>query len=354
MELPTMPTFKNNVRYFFYSHPGAKVALNLLLLPGYCICCFFCYCLNTVNNGKCGSGPRNARFRKMNKMSAIRFQRQEKKMKRRQSLSIPKSSLFKSRKIKPQQQSLMFAKLPAEIRRIIYEEVLCETGAIHVTTTEHNGIFDIVRLEYVTCKDHEKEPVWKHRECFPDIYWGMKPERRLELLKTCRFIYSEAIDVFYMGNNFIFDTMQDFILFSMSVPPKRLNMINQITISNLDYPDSIICHLGLQASVSIGEQTAQVLDIAASMSNLRSLYLNFGIDKYLVTTPPPESWPRAVDLVATMIDEREWNKKCKVWVYAGVRSKTGEPDRPVKKEWVQLPWGKEDAAGVMKENTAEV
>lgn len=132
-----------------------------------------------------------------------------------------------------QPQSLFF-KLPIELREVIYKEVLGESN-IHIK----NG----KSLRHLRCKCSSCPGIgyyfyygstWKKPwECDGTKYDYDGDRLPISLLRTCRQVYSEAINLLYSSNIFSFrdaDTLQRFLC---SMPSQRKD---HITTIHLDLP----------------------------------------------------------------------------------------------------------------------
>ncbi|KAI9844028.1 MAG: hypothetical protein M1837_005963 [Sclerophora amabilis] len=94
-------------------------------------------------------------------------------------------------------------------------------------------------MAHIRCMQREEPDVWTHK-CWGILYtsWGhfeSRPEdppdeRLLSLVKTCRQVYHEAIEIIYSDN--VFDVKRpDCILFlSSTILPHRLNAIRSLRI----------------------------------------------------------------------------------------------------------------------------
>ena len=136
-----------------------------------------------------------------------------------------------------QSQSLLFNKLPPEIRQQIYLYALGER-TIHLVP-KHS------RLDHVLCTG-SSYPNLRSYACWtirttsvsPSIAyilrekdWSGVGDGLLNLLQTCRKIYSEAVHILYAGNTFDVPTPESIILLVDTVLPHRLNNIRSIHMS---------------------------------------------------------------------------------------------------------------------------
>lgn len=148
-----------------------------------------------------------------------------------------------------QTDSMLLNRLPTEIRLQIYGYVFGD-GAVHLVHIEN-------RIRHVRCEDkypslnqHRKTccPVtvarWRgvngqghrgHRDhlLYPHTHTDLPDQlsnSNLSLLRTCRQIYAEAIDIPY--SNFIFDVddLHTWIYFCRNICPHRLACIKHLTV----------------------------------------------------------------------------------------------------------------------------
>ncbi|KAL8854356.1 MAG: hypothetical protein Q9221_000843 [Calogaya cf. arnoldii] len=133
----------------------------------------------------------------------------------------------------PQSASKLLTHLPLEIRQEIYTYVL-GGNLIHIL---RKG----THLAHVRCKKtkNENENDFQ-RLCRPNARNTAHSESptlastsngNLALLRTCRTVYREAVDILYATNAFDFDHQDLFILFARSVLPARLEKIRCLHFS---------------------------------------------------------------------------------------------------------------------------
>ncbi|KAL8745097.1 MAG: hypothetical protein Q9190_002744 [Brigantiaea leucoxantha] len=124
------------------------------------------------------------------------------------------------------QDCLLIRRFPLEIRRIIYQHVVGgDTICLSVVPFRMSG--------HTT---HERLP---NRRLHPSTERtrfdltrapsGFIP-RRTALLKTCRQIYVEAIDLMYSANVFIISDPHIFLKFIRTIPTQRIDAIQQLCI----------------------------------------------------------------------------------------------------------------------------
>ncbi|KAL3419896.1 hypothetical protein PVAG01_08395 [Phlyctema vagabunda] len=150
-----------------------------------------------------------------------------------EKMSCPEDGVLKGKTTALQDASLLF-RLPPEIRKMVYEEVL----AGYVFHVYFQDAYRRLRAE--RCKSVEPS-FWK--EVSPNICKGMvcrnqlrvpgAPDRwggvaLLPLLMSCRRVYSETIEMLYNHNAFEFDSLQTLLQFSMTILPQRLPLMKAV------------------------------------------------------------------------------------------------------------------------------
>ena len=147
---------------------------------------------------------------------------------RRLSISSSAESQDSEPQIAFQQQSRLLTKLPLEIRQQIYSHAVAYR-VIHITLLQS-------RLGHVTCCEPFGGPVphdcWHRPPHSPQWDHDQRHKSHCDdrdglsnLLKTCRQIYCEAIDIFYASNTFIIHRFRTLYLLAGTVLPHRLRCI---------------------------------------------------------------------------------------------------------------------------------
>ncbi|KAJ5362127.1 hypothetical protein N7541_002971 [Penicillium brevicompactum] len=157
-----------------------------------------------------------------------------------------------------QGQSLLFSHLPTEIRLLIWEHYLCSQKLHIILSNQHTwkqsdskivGLACSESDDYCPCSHH----CWGSRArrpaggCLETIQhvgsrwheereWGFDTGRVdfVSLLQTCRLIYSEAIDMIYQNNTFLFNNTATIVDLSNTLLPQRLNLIRTVQLSFSD------------------------------------------------------------------------------------------------------------------------
>ena len=163
-------------------------------------------------------------------------------------LFIIRSSTVHEQRSSDQSRSALCQKLPPEIRKLIWREVVGRK-LLHVVRAPR-------RLLAIKCaKAHRLDSTSKQDRCLgttsrsiqlgatPGFYLSPRPDSAarvanlLQLLKTCRLIYSEAIRELYTTNIFAFDHLDTLPWLSKTVLPYRLSMIRAISLTwTFKYP----------------------------------------------------------------------------------------------------------------------
>ncbi|CAF9927985.1 MAG: hypothetical protein ALECFALPRED_003921 [Alectoria fallacina] len=158
--------------------------------------------------------------------------------KRPRSLTLllpPKESHSSSaavQKTDEQTQSLLFAKLPMEIRTMIYGMALSGEGQLlHIVRVSPHSI------SHLRCSKADGGQC-RYYECF-DFYEedGEKLSARkrthgnlLPLTLSCRKVYTEAISTLYSHNTFEFRDLYSLICFPSTILPTRMNQIRSLKL----------------------------------------------------------------------------------------------------------------------------
>ncbi|KAB8229315.1 hypothetical protein ETB97_009152 [Aspergillus alliaceus] len=152
-----------------------------------------------------------------------------------------------ARPMASQSNSLLFRKLPAEIRLMIYNYAFGDE-AVHLVQLKD-------KIRHVRCKNLSSS-LDRNRSCCPvtPARWRAQENRMpghsdsmlyphthtslpeflsnssVALLRTCRAIYAEAADILYSHAVFDVDDLHTFIAFSLTVCPDRLRAIKRLTV----------------------------------------------------------------------------------------------------------------------------
>ena len=124
------------------------------------------------------------------------------------------------------------AKLPLEIREEIYKYVV-GGNLVHIVRKGD-------KLAHVRCAFDRPWDLFREcrraaaRTCYDDVpTLAFTANGNVALLRTCRQIYTEAVNIMYKHNSFDFDHQDLFLFFSRSILPQRLAQIRRLEL-NLD------------------------------------------------------------------------------------------------------------------------
>lgn len=179
------------------------------------------------------SGTKTAIKRKLNKYRSKAETRTERWMFKNapRALSEHRLRSLSSLSIeKPQSQCGLLTRLPPEIRQEIY--VLVVGGNLtHVVRKDQ-------KLAHVRCKlECETDFFRRCRRAAAGTCHDGAPmlastsNGNLALLRTCRQIYIEAVELMYSCNTFDFDHQDLFLFFSRSILPQRLAAIRSLNLN---------------------------------------------------------------------------------------------------------------------------
>ncbi|KAF2029260.1 hypothetical protein EK21DRAFT_101325 [Setomelanomma holmii] len=180
-----------------------------------------------------------------------------------------------------QGQSMFFARLPLEIRKMVYEYVMGEE-TVHLTMGSKK------RFGHFVCEDEGAG-----RECGCRVLVGGREGERLDagcvkMLRSCRRMYSEAVPHLYRPHTFSLLHITHLLYLPTFMPQPRLNTIRTLrlrwAIRALPY-----LRRGPAQRLAYREDTTnweRGWAIIAGMTGLRDLYV-------VVTDPSPQDmWER--------------------------------------------------------------
>ncbi|KAH3951442.1 hypothetical protein HBI56_083570 [Parastagonospora nodorum] len=181
-----------------------------------------------------------------------------------------------------QGQSMFFARLPIEIRKMVYEYVM-GAQAVHLTMGSKR------RYKHFVCEDGDS----RRRDCNCRVLVGGKDSGRLEgasvsLLRTCRRVYSEAVSHLYRPHTFSLLHITHLLYLPTRLPQQRMNSIRTLRLRWAIRAMPYLCR-GPSRCVAYREDTLnweRGWSIIASMKGLRDLYV-------VITDPSPQGiWER--------------------------------------------------------------
>lgn len=171
---------------------------------------------------------RNSDFNYLNlrRQEAAHFQ--PKPRPRALTLPLPPSSsasTIKQRTL-PQNKSDIITKLSTEIRLIIWEYAITD-NIVHIIQERKK----LLNKPCINTSDTAE----RHCDCcyasgYGDIWSEQRGAKLLPLLRTCRLVYSEAVDILYSRNAFRFEHLDTLIHFSTMTLPCRFNNIRSLQI----------------------------------------------------------------------------------------------------------------------------
>ncbi|KAJ5603702.1 hypothetical protein N7537_006658, partial [Penicillium hordei] len=173
-------------------------------------------------------------------------------------LSLSKLSRRREKQCTFQQtQSPLFECLPTEVRLLIWEHYLCSRRLHIVRSNQYKwkrlqkqivGVLCSEPRNFCPCSHHCWGPLARrpagncitHMNC--ESYYHEGSEWRFDtrrvnsvpLLQTCRRVYSEAIDIIFQKNTFLFNHTDTIIDFSHTLLPHRISLIRTLQLS---FPD---------------------------------------------------------------------------------------------------------------------
>jgi hypothetical protein len=150
-----------------------------------------------------------------------------------------------------QSQSALFARLPGEIRHLIWIKVLGR-HLLHVARAPKRLLaIDCaakvnVGPDLLETRFHGCWGVTRHLGTTPGFYLyprnhhPSKPANLLPLLQTCRRIYTETISILYEDNIFDINHLDTLVYLQQSVLPQRLNQIRVLNLTwDFKWPTAI-------------------------------------------------------------------------------------------------------------------
>ena len=160
-------------------------------------------------------------------------------------------------------RSLLFQKLPIELRILIYSLVV------------GNDRFRLITIPWkvVAARDIDGNVSMTQEHFTPAN--ELVPTRRFPsngnaLLMTCRQVYSEAVDLLYSSNTFVLHDFHTLETFAKSVPTQRLNAIRKLEIyyspmTSIPYQHEWTRHYDLPSDLD------WIWEIVVGMQGLRNL-----------------------------------------------------------------------------------
>ncbi|PGH15023.1 hypothetical protein AJ79_02705 [Helicocarpus griseus UAMH5409] len=200
----------------------------------------------------------------------------------------------RERTMEDQMSSLIF-KLSPEMRQMVYREVLGDHDIAIVRMERHrgpDGKYKVQpgRLGHLKYKkgigQHGciKKPTWLGKylgragirpdPLNPEFESYMRGGELLSLLKSCRRIYSEAMDLLYSSNTFHFCHPKDLLALSSAILPQRMNSITSIHLHFFPFYDTGLPEPRLSAVVGAMKHLKQ-LEISHTQNLPERYWSNF-------------------------------------------------------------------------------
>ncbi|KAF2251895.1 hypothetical protein BU26DRAFT_246628 [Trematosphaeria pertusa] len=264
-----MAPWRDELQYYNFKHPTFFKYFFILTCPFTC-CCVFAYCyIHPPAFYMCGNAARDAQQRKLKKMSAINFEHRGRTVNRRNSLSVGKPTGLCTRLLRKKTSSQLespLTRLPPELRAMIFELAMIDTGAVYIhTVRKYSAKFDRLRG---LASDSEPGHPPDLSDCSPHL-------RPLDagttaLLSTCRLFYSEALPILYRRPRFIFNTLGDLIAFSLITPKTHLRLIHSICID---------CHIFRISGLTPlrPDPVGSFANVVQAMEGLQTVFLAFNV-----------------------------------------------------------------------------
>ena len=177
-----MGHFREDARVFWHSHPRIRNGFQVLASP---ISRPYQYCKSSARQRKSLKQynlTEEARQRQITLSRNSQARRERALRERERSPGADASGRDgKGKTRKEQEQSILFAKLPGELRLKIWEEVLCETGSLHVYLAEDRYPDNVLKLMSATCTRPEERNLRLH-----DCIYNENKKHTIHLLLACK------------------------------------------------------------------------------------------------------------------------------------------------------------------------
>ncbi|KAF2736707.1 hypothetical protein EJ04DRAFT_551071 [Polyplosphaeria fusca] len=186
-----------------------------------------------------------------------------KTVKRKRALSIGAGGKHGKpiNQVTAEQESSPLFRLPLELRRAIYEELIGE-GDVHMIWTWQD-----MQLKSFRClrPDTHAKKGWRHeagahcwlKNSFPKpsgsnlVYtFQQSGTGVVPALQSCRRVYSEMIDLVYSTPTFLIHDYDSFVMFTASILPARFAAIESLHFDNRDEGEDRLLNRSLSASAS--------------------------------------------------------------------------------------------------------
>ncbi|KAL8984157.1 MAG: hypothetical protein Q9205_001799 [Flavoplaca limonia] len=191
----------------------------------------------------------------------------------------------------PQPASLLLTRLPPEIRHEIYKYVV-GGNLIHILRKGRH-------LAHVRCTRYDLADF--DRSCRPYAACTVDDEvgaiastanGNVALLRTCRVVYAEAVEIMYATNIFDFDHQDLFLLFARGVAPQRLGLVRQMHLSCRGVFLGLPCKFEDGAGLNGWESMWAV--VARAMPGLRHLRMRVTGEQGLAYPDEDRWWVKSI------------------------------------------------------------
>jgi hypothetical protein len=188
-----------------------------------------------------------------------------------------------------------FFKLPLELRQSIYRDVLGNSN-IHVVSRKAGQLLRHTRCKCASCPGSafffEQGTTWRREWTCDGCKYDMDGDRLpAELLRTCRKIYSEAIDGLYSSNTFSFRDPKTFQKFATALLPQRLAQLRTLHLDLNCTPPHAGTPSQRGSPSSVGEIFTNICITLSSVPQLHVLELRI----HLTTGSLSRIQPEAID-----------------------------------------------------------
>ncbi|OCK80181.1 hypothetical protein K432DRAFT_353504 [Lepidopterella palustris CBS 459.81] len=218
----------------------------------------------------------HSNYERLRKEEAAYFQRQP----RERSLTLPLPPSSPSFQVKQrtcnQSQSALLSKMSTELRLLIWEFAIADE-VVHIVQQRK-------RLCNTVCTESPDSVDGFHRclgyvSGYGDIWLQQPGAKLLSLLKTCRLVYSEAIDILYSRNTFRLEHLDTLSHFSTITLPSRFNSIRSLHLYWYFYND-IFADAWFTYPPRDLATWQKTCDILARMEGLRVLTITLGARRW--------------------------------------------------------------------------
>ncbi|KAF2203696.1 hypothetical protein GQ43DRAFT_438617 [Delitschia confertaspora ATCC 74209] len=217
---------------------ASSIALGILCGPLVCVYVTFAACFCPSRLRQSGESDEKKRFERRQKMAPRPLV-----LHRQRALSIPlpdTECMNEGRKTLDQSQSRLM-RLPLELREMIYRNVLGDNTLHMILKEQKLGHLRCKASNALECPLRYNGRTLGRESCWGPVdsanIWAPKSGINeptdgniIPFLRTCRQVYSEAINFLYSTNVFSFQDLDCLRHFSATVLPKRFNLVKKLDI----------------------------------------------------------------------------------------------------------------------------